>query len=133
MDTDIGIIDEVAYNPEYEIYAPEEVGGDITYRFHEDNQWKILVVDDEEDVHAITRLSLNDFKYKNRKLNLINVYSAEEARQYLNNHSDIAIVLLDVVMETTNAGLELVKFIREELKNEFVRIILRNRTTWFRT
>jgi len=34
-------------------------------------------------------------------------------------------VLLDVIMETDQAGLDLVEFIRDTLKNETVRIILR--------
>ncbi|WP_452031314.1 putative bifunctional diguanylate cyclase/phosphodiesterase [Azospirillum palustre] len=39
--------------------------------------------------------------------------------------SDFAVVLLDVVMETPDAGLKLVRIIREELKLTAVRIILR--------
>src|SRR6188472_1976595 len=37
----------------------------------------------------------------------------------------MAVVLLDVVMESEGAGLELVEYIRNEIKNETVRIILR--------
>ena len=40
-------------------------------------------------------------------------------------HPDIAAVLLDVIMETDAAGLDLVEYIRNEIKNETVRIILR--------
>src|SRR3712207_5125047 len=51
--------------------------------------------------------------------------SAAGARELFRKHPDMAVILLDVVMETEGAGLELVQFVRGELKNETVRIILR--------
>ncbi|CAN2046906.1 3'3'-cGAMP-specific phosphodiesterase 2 [Candidatus Magnetomoraceae bacterium gMMP-13] len=87
--------------------------------------WKILIVDDDEDVHQITKLVLNDYSFEDRTLDFISAYSGKEAKLMLEKHSDIAIVLLDVVMETDESGLEVAHYIREELKNKFVRIILR--------
>lgn len=87
--------------------------------------WKILIVDDEKDVHMITRLVLHSFQFEGRTVDFLDAYSGEEARELLQQHPDTAIVLLDVVMETTHAGLELVKFIRYEMNNPFMRIILR--------
>lgn len=97
----------------------------------EDNQpvsngvWKILIVDDEPEVHAVTKLALNDFSFQNRSLQFLNAYSGAEARKMLAEHHDIAVVLLDVVMETDDAGLHVASYIREQLQNKFVRIILR--------
>lgn len=91
-----------------------------------DNEtWKILVVDDEESVHAVTRIALEGFTFKDRPIEFLNAYTAEEAKEFLNNNADIALVFLDVVMEKNDSGLEIVKYIREELLNPFVRIILR--------
>ena len=87
--------------------------------------WDVLVVDDEEDVHAVTTLALTSFEFDNRRLNLLHAYSAKEAKQVLKDHPNIALVLLDVVMETDQAGLELASFIRQDLKNHKVRIVLR--------
>ncbi|MCF7919413.1 MAG: hybrid sensor histidine kinase/response regulator [Candidatus Cloacimonetes bacterium] len=87
--------------------------------------WKILVVDDEEDVHTVTHLTLDDFEFEGMAVKILDAYSAAEAYDLLSEQADIAILLLDVVMETTTAGLDLVKRIREELHNGFVRIILR--------
>lgn len=87
--------------------------------------WKITIIDDDEVVHNVTRLVLTDFKYKDRPLEMISGYSGIEARQILSEHADIAVVLLDVVMESDNAGLETVKYIREVIDNQLVRIILR--------
>src|SRR5215510_16489611 len=80
--------------------------------------WKVAVIDDDPAVHDGTRYALYDYVLNGQKLDIISAYSADEGRAILRRHSDIAVVLLDVVMETDSAGLELVDFIRNELKNE---------------
>lgn len=87
--------------------------------------WRVLIVDDEPDVHAITRLVLRDTAFEGRKVEFLNAYSAEEARSILAAERSIAAAIVDVVMETDDAGLRLAKWIREELGNRLVRIILR--------
>lgn len=87
--------------------------------------WYVLVVDDEEDIHRITRLVLKGFIYQGKQLEILSAYSAEEAKVLLEQHRNIALIFLDVVMETHDAGLQLVQYIRETLKNRFVCIILR--------
>jgi diguanylate cyclase (GGDEF)-like protein len=87
--------------------------------------WKVLVVDDEQQVHEVTRLALKNFKFEDKPLEIISAYSGQEAQRILDRHPDTAVLLLDVVMETNDAGLNLVKYIRENLHNLFVRIILR--------
>jgi two-component system, sensor histidine kinase and response regulator len=87
--------------------------------------WGILVVDDEEDVHRITRLVLKGFVYQGKQLEILSAYSAEQAKEMLTEHPDVALIFLDVVMETHDAGLQLVRHIRETLRNRFVCIILR--------
>lgn len=87
--------------------------------------WKILVVDDEPDVHTVTKLALSRFRLDGRALTFINAYSAEQAKALLSQEEDVAIAFIDVVMESDHAGLELVKWIREELRNKTIRLILR--------
>lgn len=87
--------------------------------------WKILVVDDDREVHAVTRLALRKLHFQDRAIELLNAYSAVEAATILSGDPSIAIVLLDVVMETDEAGLWLVRHIREDLGNQAIRIILR--------
>ena len=87
--------------------------------------WKILIIDDDEAVHDVTRMVLDDFRYKERGLELIHGYSGNEACELVKQHPDTAIMLLDVVMETDSAGLDTVKYIREQLNNKTIRIILR--------
>lgn len=87
--------------------------------------WKVLIVDDEPEVHQVTRLVLGNFRFADRPLELVSAYTSAEAEKLLRENPDIAVILLDVVMETEQAGLELVRTIRDRLKNHFVRIVLR--------
>ncbi|MBK1650124.1 diguanylate cyclase [Rhabdochromatium marinum] len=87
--------------------------------------WNVLVVDDDVEVHTVTRMILSKMRYKERGITILSAYSAAEAHALLQRERDIAAILLDVVMETDDAGLRLVKTIREELGNSATRIILR--------
>jgi response regulator RpfG family c-di-GMP phosphodiesterase len=87
--------------------------------------WKVLVVDDEPAVHEITRITLKNFILEDRSLEVLSAFSGHEARKVLTQESDIAMVLLDVVMEADDTGLELVRYIRQTLGNTAVRIVLR--------
>jgi len=92
---------------------------------HSGRKWKIAVIDDDQAVHEGTRFALSDYTLNGQGLEILSAYSAAEGRTLMRAHPDIAAVLLDVIMETDVAGLELVEFIRNEIKNETVRIILR--------
>ena len=87
--------------------------------------WQVLVVDDDESIHQITSLVLNNFEFEQRPLQLLHAKSAREAQQLIEQHPDIALAIIDVVMETQHAGLELVKTIRQHIKNQRMRLILR--------
>ena len=92
---------------------------------HSPNSWNIMIVDDDAQVHQVTKLALQSIKFEDKTLNFTSAYSAEEAKRLIAHHPDTAIILLDVVMESNDSGLEVAKHIREVLKNEGVRIILR--------
>lgn len=92
---------------------------------HKESLWNILIVDDEPDIHEVTKLALSGFKFENRKCNFISAYSAKEAKQVIKDTPNIALALVDVVMESEDAGLTLVNHIRNELNNKIMRIILR--------
>src|SRR5438876_223000 len=87
--------------------------------------WKVAVIDDEPAVHDGTRFALSDYRLNGQGLEILSAYSAAEGRELMRRHPDVAVVVLDVIMETDTAGLGLVAFIRKDLKNETVRIILR--------
>ncbi|MBF0160956.1 MAG: DUF3369 domain-containing protein [Magnetococcales bacterium] len=87
--------------------------------------WKILVIDDDADVHTLTQMVLRGYQFQGRGLQFFFGCSGAEAKTLMAAHPDTAVLLLDVVMERDGSGLEAVQFIRNTLKNQFVRIILR--------
>jgi len=90
-----------------------------------DYSWKILIVDDEPEIHTVTKLVLGKENILGHNLEFIDAMNGEEAKEILRNESDIAMILLDVVMTTENEGLNLVRWIRNDLRNHLVRIVLR--------
>jgi response regulator RpfG family c-di-GMP phosphodiesterase len=87
--------------------------------------WKVMVVDDEPEVHTITRLALSGFTFEGHGLEFLSAYSGAEAKALMAEHPNTAVMFLDVVMETDDAGLDVVRHIREILGNSMTRIILR--------
>ena len=89
------------------------------------DRWTVLVVDDEPDVREITKIVLQDLDFDGRSVEIIEAGSAREGREVLAGRADVALMIIDVVMETEHAGLELVRYVREQLKNRLSRIVLR--------
>jgi response regulator RpfG family c-di-GMP phosphodiesterase len=87
--------------------------------------WKILIVDDDEEVHGVTKLALADFKVHGRPLAFLDAYTGADAVKLMRQEQDVAIILMDVVMENEHAGLDAVEAIRKDLRNNRVRIVLR--------
>jgi response regulator RpfG family c-di-GMP phosphodiesterase len=104
-----------------EIFFAEDTDDEVELQ----GKWKVLIVDDEPEVHAVTKLALGDFVFQEKDLDFISAFDGEEAKKMFLEHDDIAVVLLDVVMETDDAGLKVADFIRNEANNHFTRIILR--------
>ena len=104
-------------------FVSEEIDKNSSYQDIE--SWKLIVADDDEEVHAVTALALSDFTFKGRPLNILSSYSAEETEKMIVDNPDTAVILLDVVMENHDSGLQLVKYIRDTAENNLVRIILR--------
>jgi EAL domain-containing protein (putative c-di-GMP-specific phosphodiesterase class I)/CheY-like chemotaxis protein/GGDEF domain-containing protein len=87
-------------------------------------RWKVLVVDDDEEVHAVTRFVLGESELVGRSLDLIEARSSREAQDALLHHADVAVILLDVVMEEHDSGLRFARWVRDAGLAD-VRIILR--------
>lgn len=89
------------------------------------DSWLILIVDDDQDVHDATIFTLRDSIILGKPLTFLHAYSGRETVEVLQENPGIALILLDAVMETEEAGLSAVQVIREKLGMEDVRIILR--------
>lgn len=87
--------------------------------------WRVLLVDDEPAIHEVSRLILAGLRFEGRVVELLRADSSAQARELLARHRDVALVLLDVVMETDDAGLALVQHIRDQLGDGDMQIVLR--------
>ena len=103
----------------------EEKTDDIAVNTSLEEAWKILIVDDEATVHQVTKLALKNFVFDGKPITFFSADSSQAAKELIADHADTALILLDVVMDTSDAGLQVVQYIREELNNKRVRIILR--------
>lgn len=119
QDDELIFADEIQFRDEETEANPEKL---------EDSQeefWKVMVVDDEPQVHTVTELVLRGVVFKGKKIKFYNAYSALEAKKVLAENPDICLALVDVVMEEDDAGLRLVEYIRNIMNNSDIRIILR--------
>ena len=91
----------------------------------ESGHWKVVIADDDQGVHDVTVLALKRFTFEDKPLNFYHAYTAAETCTLVERYPDIALILLDVVMDSDDAGLKAVQYIREQLKNSSVRIVLR--------
>ena len=82
-------------------------------------------MDDEPDIHEVTRIGLKKFAFDGKPVELTSAYSGQEAKRILQKDSDFAAAMIDVVMETEEAGLDLVRFIRETMGLSHIRLIIR--------
>jgi diguanylate cyclase (GGDEF)-like protein len=87
--------------------------------------WTVLIVDDDPEVHESTTFALRDVEILGRPLRLLHAYSAAESLAVLQRETQVAVILLDVVMETVSAGLDVIEEIRGRLGLQDTRIILR--------
>jgi diguanylate cyclase (GGDEF)-like protein len=139
IDEDVDIDEDLEIDEDLDIDEDLEIDEDVTEgvepstrlqsihnQVAEFESWKVIVIDDEPSVHQATRLALKNFTFEGKSLELISAYSGAEGKELITKiHSEIAFVLLDVVMEASDSGLNVVRYIREELHNHQVRIILR--------
>ncbi|MES2952244.1 MAG: ATP-binding protein [Pseudomonadota bacterium] len=87
--------------------------------------WCVLLVDDDDAVHLATQLALRGFEFQQKTLELVIARSGAQGRQIFESRNDVALAIVDVVMETEHAGLELVHYVRNTLHNHHTRLVLR--------
>ena len=107
------------------IFADEESPPPDHQRKAYKKPWCILLVDDDAEVHAVTRLALKGFEFQGIELELLSAHSGEAGREIFHSRDDIALAIVDVVMETDHAGLDLVHYVRNTLENHRTRLVMR--------
>lgn len=119
----LDVMNEPPSSDEVLIFAPEpDENGEPP---NSAGRWRLLIVDDEPSVHEVTRLALTDLEFDGRPFEFLHAYTARDAREVLKTGPDIALAIVDVVMESEHSGLDLIRWIRNELGNSFIRLILR--------
>lgn len=96
--------------------APVAAGGE---------PWKVLVVDDDEEVHLVTALTLRHVLVDGAPLGVSHADSFAAARRAFAEEGPFAVAVLDVVMEAAHAGLDLAEWVRRDLHDRDVRLLLR--------
>ena len=89
------------------------------------DKWKILFIGNDKSFHKSAELAIKKIKISGRKIKFLSAHTSEEARKAINDNDDIALIFIDMFMESNKSGFELVSFIRDERKNSLARIILR--------
>ena len=117
--------DESSFSADDELIAIDEDTSPSPAETEAPEPWKVLIVDDDDDVHRATELALRGMLVEDRPVRLLHAHSGEAALQQVAQHEDLAVMLLDVVMESDSAGLQVVREVREGLKRSALRIILR--------
>lgn len=107
------------------IFADEESPSADSLKKAPKKPWCILLVDDDAEVHAVTRLALKGFEFQGSALELLSAHSGQAGRDIFNSRDDIALAIVDVVMETDHAGLDLVHYVRNTLENHRTRLVMR--------
>ncbi|MEQ3515336.1 ATP-binding protein [Pseudoalteromonas sp. BZB3] len=87
--------------------------------------WPVLIVDDDDEIHKLSKLVLNTYQYQGKNLTLYHAYNSEQALKLIQSIDNLSLILLDVVMETDDSGLKIAGHVREVFNNTLVRIILR--------
>jgi CheY-like chemotaxis protein len=90
-----------------------------------DHHWKVMMVDDDSQVHQVTKLALRRFRYQDRRLSFLSAYSGQAAIDLLQAHPDISVILLDIVMEASDAGFRVIDQVRNVMQNQAIQIVVR--------
>ena len=107
------------------LFAEEDPKLLVSPEWRPKNTWCVLMVDDDAEVHTVTRLALRGYEFQGRSLEFVSAFSGKEGQQVFEDRQDIAVAIVDVVMERDQAGLELVDYVRHTLDNHRTRLVVR--------
>ena len=91
------------------------------------NPWRILIVDDDSTVHDTTKIALGRKIIEGRKLKFDSAYSGKEALQIILGRKEDPLpdlVLMDVVMDTPQDGIDTVHALRKELEQKDIPYVI---------
>ena len=86
--------------------------------------WPVLLVDDDPAILALMSLVVGRETLDGVGVEILKASSAAEARRLLTARTDIAVAVIDVIMETESAGLDLVRWLAESPAHAATRRVL---------
>jgi EAL domain-containing protein (putative c-di-GMP-specific phosphodiesterase class I)/PleD family two-component response regulator len=86
--------------------------------------WVVLSVEDNQPYQDVLESAIQEVAFEGRKIELLRASSAASAATILSKRQDISLILLDIVMETDDAGFYLIDTIRNVIGDELVRIVV---------
>lgn len=105
-------------NELFEFSAEEDAAGPSQ------KNWVVLSVEDNQPYQDVLESALQEVAFEGRKIELLRASSAASAATILSKRQDISLILLDIVMETDDAGFYLIDTIRNVIGDELVRIVV---------
>ena len=87
-------------------------------------EYKILIVNHKTHIHNSLNIILNQIARSSLNLKIMNAYSFNEAKKILDNNKDIALGIIDEDMKALDKGMNLIQYIREEIDEKSLRIIM---------
>ena len=105
-------------NELFEFSAEEDTAGPSQ------KNWVVLSVEDNQPYQDVLESALQEVAFEGRKIELLRASSAASAATILSKRQDISLILLDIVMETDDAGFYLIDTIRNVIGDELVRIVV---------
>ena len=105
-------------NELFEFSAEEETAGPFQ------KNWVVLSVEDNQPYQDVLESVLQEVVFEGRKIEILRASSAASAATILSKRQDISVILLDIVMETDDAGFYLIDTIRNVIGDELIRIVV---------
>ena len=88
------------------LFSEDEYGQDDDVKENNEAPWNVLIVDDEPEIHSVTKLVLADFEWEGRPLRFFNAYTAIDARAIVSSETSISVCLVDVLMAPNAHGVD---------------------------
>jgi EAL domain-containing protein (putative c-di-GMP-specific phosphodiesterase class I)/GGDEF domain-containing protein len=105
-------------NELFEFSAEKEAAGPSQ------KDWVVLSVEDNQPYQDVLESAIQEVAFEGRKIELLRASSAASAATILSKRQDISLILLDIVMESDDAGFYLIDTIRNVIGDELVRIVV---------
>ena len=90
------------------------------------DKWRVLIVDDEPELHVLTTTVLKDFMFEGKSLEFVSAHNELEISEALESDQDYAIIITDIIREEIDSGFKLIARIRSDSRFDNTYLIIRS-------